>query len=46
METLRSLLESGQIKPVIDRSYPLDRAGEAIGYLASGQAQGRVVLTV
>jgi NADPH:quinone reductase-like Zn-dependent oxidoreductase len=46
MATLRSLLESGQLRPVIDRSYPLDRAGEAIGYLAGGQARGRVVLTV
>ena len=43
---LQTLLESGQINPVIDRTYPLDQAAEAIAYLASGQAQGRVVLTV
>jgi NADPH:quinone reductase-like Zn-dependent oxidoreductase len=46
MATLRSLLESGQLAPVIDRTYPLEQAADAIGYLASGQAQGRVVLTI
>jgi NADPH:quinone reductase-like Zn-dependent oxidoreductase len=46
MAMLQTLLESGQINPVIDRTYPLDQAAEAIAYLASGQAQGRVVLTV
>jgi NADPH:quinone reductase-like Zn-dependent oxidoreductase len=46
MATLRSLVESGELAPVIDRTYPLERAAEAIAYLASGQAQGRVVLTI
>jgi len=46
MATLRSLLESGLLAPVIDRTYPLDQAADAITYLASGQAQGRVVLTI
>lgn len=46
MATLRELLESGQIAPVIDRAYPLAEAADALGYLASGQAKGRVVLTI
>jgi NADPH:quinone reductase-like Zn-dependent oxidoreductase len=44
--TLRSLLESGELAPVIDRTFPLDRAADAIAFLASGQAQGRLVLTL
>jgi NADPH:quinone reductase-like Zn-dependent oxidoreductase len=31
---------------VIDRTYPLAEAPEAIRYLAEGHAQGRVVVTV
>jgi NADPH:quinone reductase-like Zn-dependent oxidoreductase len=30
---IRELLESGQVKPVIDRTYPLSDVGEAIGHL-------------
>jgi NADPH:quinone reductase-like Zn-dependent oxidoreductase len=46
MATLRAHLEAGRLIPVIDRTYPLSEAGEAIRYLASGQAIGRVVLDV
>jgi NADPH:quinone reductase-like Zn-dependent oxidoreductase len=46
MDTLRAHLEAGQLTPVIDRTYPLGEAGEAIRYLAGGQALGRVMLTV
>jgi NADPH:quinone reductase-like Zn-dependent oxidoreductase len=43
---LKELLEAGKIVPVIDRSYPLSNAAEALRYLAEGHAQGKVVLTV
>jgi NADPH:quinone reductase-like Zn-dependent oxidoreductase len=46
MATLRELLEAGHLAPVIDRTFPLKEAAAAIDYLASGQARGRVVLTV
>jgi NADPH:quinone reductase-like Zn-dependent oxidoreductase len=46
METLRTHLEAGQLAPVVDRTFPLDEAGEAIRYLAGGQSLGRVMLTV
>ncbi|HEX5540431.1 MAG TPA: NAD(P)-dependent alcohol dehydrogenase [Micromonospora sp.] len=45
MATLRAHLEAGELVPVIDRTYPLGEAGEAIRYLADNQAVGRVVLT-
>lgn len=41
---VRSLLESGQFQPVIDRSYPLEKIREAFEYVASGQKTGNVVL--
>ncbi len=43
---LEELLESGRIKPAIDRAYPLDRAAEALAYVTAGHAQGKVVVTV
>jgi NADPH:quinone reductase-like Zn-dependent oxidoreductase len=43
---LRDLVEAGSLTPVIDRTYPLERAGEAIGYLETGQARGKVIVTI
>jgi len=46
MDFLAALLESGKVKPVIDRRYPLSETAEAIQYLEEGHAQGKVVITV
>ena len=46
MEYVRGLLESGEFKPVIDRTYPLDRIVEAYRYVDTGRKLGNVVLTV
>jgi NADPH:quinone reductase-like Zn-dependent oxidoreductase len=43
---LGNLLETGKVRPVIDRRYPLSDAAEALRYLAEGHAQGKVVLVV
>jgi NADPH:quinone reductase-like Zn-dependent oxidoreductase len=41
--TVKELVEAGKVAPVIDRSYPLAEADEAIKYLAEGHAIGKVV---
>jgi NADPH:quinone reductase-like Zn-dependent oxidoreductase len=46
LRTLAGLAEAGTLTPVVDRAFPLAQAAEAIGYLATGRARGRVVLTV
>lgn len=43
---LADLLESGQVTPVIDRTYPLDDAAEALRYVGAGHTCGKVVITV
>ena len=43
---LKELLETGKIVPVIDKSYPLNETPEAIRYLETGHAKGKVVITV
>jgi NADPH:quinone reductase-like Zn-dependent oxidoreductase len=46
MMTLAELLQSGKIKPVIDRTYKLSEVSKALWYLQEGHARGKVVLTV
>jgi NADPH:quinone reductase-like Zn-dependent oxidoreductase len=46
MIVLKEFIESGKVTPVIDRTYPLSEAPEAIRYLQQGHARGKVVITV
>ena len=46
MGTLAQLLETGQLRVVVDRTYPLSGGPEALRYLIAGQAKGRVVLVI
>ena len=43
---IRELLEAGKVVPVIDRSYPLAETADAMRYLATGHATGKVIFTV
>ena len=43
---MRGLLESGKVVPVIDRSYSLSDAAEALAHLGQGHAQGKVIITL
>ena len=46
IEYFRELLESGEFKPLIDRTYPLDEIVEAYRYVETGQKVGNVVIIV
>jgi NADPH:quinone reductase-like Zn-dependent oxidoreductase len=46
LEAITRLIESGAVTPVIDRTYALADAPDAIRYLAEGHAAGKVVVTV
>ena len=46
LQALAELIEAGKVTPVIDRTYPLIEAPEAIRYLEQGHPGGKVVITV
>lgn len=46
LETLRSMLEAGQIRPHIGRRYPLSEIREAVRYQETGQASGKVAVSI
>lgn len=44
--TLTGFIESGDLKPFIDRRYPLTDVAEALRYQESGDARGKLVITI
>lgn len=43
---LSQLMESGQVTPVMDRTYPLSETSAAIAQVGNGHARGKVVITI
>jgi NADPH:quinone reductase-like Zn-dependent oxidoreductase len=46
LAVMRELLESGQVKTVIDKTYELSQVDDALRYLGEGHARGKVVITM
>jgi NADPH:quinone reductase-like Zn-dependent oxidoreductase len=46
MQTIKELLESGKVVPVIDKVYPLSEVAEALRYLGAGHARGKIIITI
>jgi NADPH:quinone reductase-like Zn-dependent oxidoreductase len=45
LAVLRDLLEAGKLTPFVDRRYALGDAPEALRYIGTGHAQGKVIVT-
>jgi NADPH:quinone reductase-like Zn-dependent oxidoreductase len=46
LDRLSILIESGNVTPSIDRSYPLQETADAMRYLAAGHARGKVAISI
>ena len=45
-ERLARLVESGRLKPALDRCYPLERTAYAVRRLEDGDIRGKVAITM
>lgn len=43
---ITSLIESGAVRPVVDRVFPFEQTNEALTYVGTGRAKGKVVIKV
>ena len=43
---ITSLIEAGVIRPVVDKVFPFEGIGDALAYVETGRAKGKVVITV
>ncbi|HNQ94126.1 MAG TPA: NAD(P)-dependent alcohol dehydrogenase [Anaerolineales bacterium] len=46
MEVLKEFIESGKVKPFVEKSYPMTRIADAMTYLGNGHAKGKIVVTM
>jgi NADPH:quinone reductase-like Zn-dependent oxidoreductase len=46
LRQIAQLMESGAIRPVVDKVFPFESTNEALAYVESGRAKGRVVIKV
>lgn len=46
LSEITSLIEAGKIRPVIDKVFPFEQTNEAMSYVESGRAKGKVVIKV
>ena len=46
LQIIGELIEKGKIKPVVDRVFPFNEAQDAVQYIESGRAKGKVVIKI
>jgi NADPH:quinone reductase-like Zn-dependent oxidoreductase len=46
LRELAALYDAGQLRPVIDTTFPFDQTPDALAYVEQGRANGKVVITL
>jgi NADPH:quinone reductase-like Zn-dependent oxidoreductase len=46
LEKITELIESGAIRPVVDKVFPFDQTNQALAYVESGRTKGKVVIKI
>lgn len=46
MQVLKELIENGEVKPFVEKAYPMTRIADAMTYLGNGHAKGKIVVTI
>ena len=46
LERITRLIEDGTIRPVVDRAFPFEQLNDALAYIDTGRAKGKVVVTL
>jgi len=46
LSEISSLIEANAIRPVLDKVFPFEQTNEALSYIVSGRAKGKVVITI
>jgi len=46
LEQITSLIESGVIRPVLDKVFPFEATNDAIAHVETGRAKGKVVIKI
>src|SRR5207248_5595412 len=46
LREISALIDSGVIRPVVDRVFPFESTKEALAYLEKGRAKGKVIVKV
>lgn len=46
LRTIAALIDAGNIRPVVDRVFPFEATNEALAYVETGRAKGKVVVQI
>ena len=46
LDEISKLIESGIIKPTVDKIFPFEQTNDAVNYVDSGRAKGKVIIKI